>query len=375
MFERVARFFVRRPTQLRTHRAGLSVEPLEGRVVPAIYTAATVPELIAAIDAANLTPEADTINLTAGTTFTLTQDNNNTDGPTGLPVIAGGERLAINGYGSSIVRNTAAAIPAFRLFHVAAGASLTLHDLTLQGGLALGVLTRDSDWSQGGAVYNEGTLALDGVTVANNAAQGAAGGPIGFGGFRGSTDGMGGGVYSNGVLNVTGSTFRNNTAVGGRGVNAVTDRPPVTQGGPVPPSRGGPGATGVGGGLCVTGGTVAMSDSTVSGNTAQGGAGGNGFAITPVKTTAAGDGGDGLGGGLYASGGTLSFHLVSVSENSAAGGAGGNSGGKAGKGTGGGLYFAVNAGAGLDAFTVNHTRNNSAAGHTKNIFGTYVVIP
>ena len=54
-------------------RARLMVELLEERTVPASYTAATAPELIGAITAANQSAEADTITLTPGATFTLKQ--------------------------------------------------------------------------------------------------------------------------------------------------------------------------------------------------------------------------------------------------------------------------------------------------------------
>ena len=47
-------------------RVRLMVEPLEDRAVPASLTAATVPELMGAITAANQSPEADTITLAAG---------------------------------------------------------------------------------------------------------------------------------------------------------------------------------------------------------------------------------------------------------------------------------------------------------------------
>src|SRR5262245_52241135 len=56
-------------------RIRLGVEPLEDRAVPASFTAATVPELIGAITAANQSPEADTITLAPGKTFTLTAVN------------------------------------------------------------------------------------------------------------------------------------------------------------------------------------------------------------------------------------------------------------------------------------------------------------
>src|SRR5262245_38316079 len=145
-------------------RVRLGLEPLECREVPASFTAATVPELIAGINAANATPEADTISLAAGKTFTLTAVNNSTYGDNGLPVITPGEDLTVVGNGATVERSRAKGTPAFRLLNVDVGASLALQGLTLQGGLAVGVPGR------GGAVLSQGTLILDGVTVQNNVA-------------------------------------------------------------------------------------------------------------------------------------------------------------------------------------------------------------
>ena len=79
-----------RPARGKPVRPRLSFEVLEDRTVPANFTAGSVSELIAAMDAANLTAEADTITLVAGKTFTLTAVNNTAHGPTGLPVDRGG---------------------------------------------------------------------------------------------------------------------------------------------------------------------------------------------------------------------------------------------------------------------------------------------
>src|SRR5262249_30492249 len=156
-----------RPPAPRRRGLRLPLEQLEDRTVPSAYTAASVTDLIADINAANLTPEADTITLVAGKTFTLTAVNNTTDEATGLPVIAASEDLTIIGNGDILERSTAVGTWAFRLFDVAVGASLTLRNLTLQGGrLALG---------SGGAVFNQGTLILDGVTLQNNGAYNGGG--------------------------------------------------------------------------------------------------------------------------------------------------------------------------------------------------------
>src|SRR5262249_30144606 len=121
------------------------LEALEDRCVPTSYTAASTSELIAAINAANMAGGTNTIALAHSVTntpitFHLTAVNNTTNGANGLPVIAAkkGGSLTIVGNGDTIERSTAAGTPAFRLFDVASGSSLTLQNLTLQYGLAQG---------------------------------------------------------------------------------------------------------------------------------------------------------------------------------------------------------------------------------------------
>src|SRR5262245_19160528 len=101
----------------------IAVEPLEGRTLFASYNAAKVSELIASINAANQSPESDTITLDAGTqAFRLPAPDHD---DTGLPLIAaGGGGLTIIGDGNSIMRSDLPGTPAFRIFDVAAGASL-----------------------------------------------------------------------------------------------------------------------------------------------------------------------------------------------------------------------------------------------------------
>src|SRR5215203_4951628 len=64
-----------------------TLERLEGRTLFASYAAATVAELVAAINTANATGKSDTITLPAGATFLLSAVNNATNGATGLPTI------------------------------------------------------------------------------------------------------------------------------------------------------------------------------------------------------------------------------------------------------------------------------------------------
>jgi hypothetical protein len=258
----------------------LTLERLEDRTLPSSVTASTVTDLIADIKAANLAGGANTITLSPGTKFTLTAVDNTTDGATGLPVIAANDTLTITGNGDTIERSTVAATPAFRLLDVAAGASLTLNNLTLQGGLAFG----DGVSAEGGAIYNQGTLLLNGVTVQNNTAEGYSGIAGGFA--------SGGGIYSNGSMTLQGCTIRNNQAIGGDGRSIL----------------GGPG-NGVGGGVIVAGGTASLFSTTVEQNTAKGGKG--------FRTET----GMGVGGGLVISSlaavGLDAFTVAHVIKNQA----------------------------------------------------------
>jgi hypothetical protein len=363
--------FVRRaldPTLPQGHRAHrratsrrglrLSLEQLEDRTLPSNFTAATVSELIADINAANHAGGSNTITLTAPFTspYVLTAADNSTDGPTGLPVIAANDGLTIVGNGDIIARSTAAGTPAFRLFDVAGGASLTLQSLTLQGGLAFGAGVS----AEGGAVYNQGTLDLNGVTVQNNIAQGSTG--------RNSNqragDGQaaaGGGVFSGGALTLEGDTMvEDNQALGGQG------------GAGRPAENGG---NGLGGGLYVVGGTVSVTSATITANIAQGGQGGHGRNSDSVKfgPGAGGNGGSGLGGGMYVAGGTVTLTSFSLSGNIAQGGRGGRRAhnGSPGLGKGGGLYIDPAAAVCLDAFTQAHVSQNSASTSHPNIRGSW----
>ena len=266
-------------------RPGL--ERLEDRTLPSSYTAATVSDLIADINAANQGGGANTITLAAGTTFTLKRVDNTTDGATGLPVIAAGDQLTLLGNGDTVQRSGASGAPAFRLFDVASGASLTLENLTLQNGLAFGSGTA----ARGRALYNQGSLLLSGVTVQDNIAHGADGvngtNSYPYAGTPGQSA-WGGGIYSNGSLTLeNGSQLLSNQVLGGNGGNPYKSRGP-----------GGDGGDGLGGGLFVFAGTANLTNTTVGSNQAHGGvAGAAGTGITFGGTSA--------GGGIYFSSGTF----------------------------------------------------------------------
>jgi hypothetical protein len=317
-----------RPVPPRCRGLQLRLEQLEDRTVPSSFTAANVSDLIADINAANLAGGSNTITLVAGTTYTLTAVDNNTDGPTGLPVITANDNLAIIGNGDVIERSTATGTPALRLFDVAAGAVLNLTRLTLQGGTAASFgVEAPQNIARGGAVYNVGTLNLDSVTVQGNTAQGRAAEYV-WGSLLPAANAEGGGIYSSGLLTITDCTIQNNAATGGRGADGIfVNGGAPGDSGPTPGTAGG---SAFGGGLCVDAGTVTIRDSTFAGNTAQGGDGGRGYKGQP-----AGKNGQGIGGGLY-------LDAASVD---------------------------------LDSFTVANVKKNHASTTDNNIHGSYVVIP
>ncbi len=175
--------------QLR-RRARPAVEFLEDRLVPSTISVnstadntnfnpatVTVAQVTAAgatvslrdaINAANNSGGSNTIALPAGSTYDLTTADNATDGANGLPVITA-PGVSIWGKGSTIERDTLA--PAFRLFDVSSGASLTLQNLTLSNGLADGTGTA----AEGGAILSSGTLTLNNDIVQDNQASGSRG--------------------------------------------------------------------------------------------------------------------------------------------------------------------------------------------------------
>jgi hypothetical protein len=338
------------------------LEPLEDRTLLSNYTAATVSDLIADINAANVAGGSNTIALIAPSTspYVLTAVNNSTDGPTGLPVIAAGNSLIIEGHGDTIERSSALGTPAFRLFDVASGATLTLHDLTLSGGLEIGAA------AQGGAIFSQGDLTLSHTVVQNNTAQGSTGANGNTSGGPGATGGtaQGGGIYEAGgsLTLAAGTDVSNNQAHGGNGGKGGYDHPipPNSTGKAVPPvSPGGAGGDGSGGGIYQASGSLTLTGgASLSNNLAIGGNGGDGGgSYTQPEyfppASPGGAGGDGSGGGIDQVGGNLTITGgATLDHNQALGGNGGAGfgpvyysnppyspqGGNGGSGAGGGLY-------------------------------------
>jgi hypothetical protein len=385
----------RRDSVSHSKKARLFLEHLEGRALLTNYSAASVSALIADINAANTAGGANTITLTAKTTspYVLTSVNNSTYSgydANGLPVIAGNDNLTIVGKGDTIKRSTASGTPYFRLLDVASGGSLTLENLTLQGGdcWVVGVPPAFG----GGAIYNDGTLVLNGVTVQKNYAEsaesgGSGGGIYSVGGsvtleggtivsFNGAgclgfyyagaySAGWGGGLYAqNSAVTVTNATLDNNYAGAAQGCggglyafnSTVTVTNSTLDNNTVSGALNQPRAAG--GGLYAFGSTVAVTNSTLDNNSTRGvncgfggglyvGSGTATLSNDTVKSNRAA-----FGGGLYADGATVTVTNAALDNNSAFGYSG------YGGGSGGGLYV----GSGTATLSNDTVESNTAKG-------------
>lgn len=144
--------------------------------------------LIRALHEANRGQGRGVIRLADRCIYSLTGVDNQTGGPTGLPVIVG--TVTIEGNNATIRRGVA--LPSFRLFSVAQTGSLTLRRLTIAdgrtsiGNCETGTATR----VDGGGLYNAGSLVLIESVVTNNRTDN---GCVGNGPF---IPGHGGGVFN-----------------------------------------------------------------------------------------------------------------------------------------------------------------------------------
>lgn len=207
---------------------------------------------------------------------------------------------------------------------------------------------------EGGAIYNAGTVTVTGSTFTDDAAGGGKGGIGGYGGNPGFMPSNSSNVASNG-----GSGYSFTTAVapdlnpaggtGGTGGNSGSEG----NGG-----AGGSGGAGAGGAIYDVG-TLAVSGSTFSGDTASGAAGGNGVQPFGGQPARGGDGG--LGGSSQDSNYT---HAESNGSGGGDGGAGGNGGNGGNGGAGGAGGAALGAAIASDSHLTSSSNSFSGDGLT-----------
>ncbi len=204
----------------------------------------------------------------------------------------------------------------------------------------------DGGEGQGGAIFNDAgaTLQVNDCQFGLNSAGGGTGGTGGNAGGSGG-DGVGGAIYSQGSLTVTGSLFDLSSCGGGDG-GAGTGAD----------SYGGSGGEGIGGAILAYGPTN-ISASQLTNNTVTGGTGASGGA-----GGSPGFGGQAGGGGLF-----VLFDVVTdvststFANNSATGGTGSSNGGVA---NGGGIFNAYEAQLTLATSTISGNSATGGAGAT-----------
>jgi hypothetical protein len=299
----------------------------------------TADGLIGAIEEANANgPNPDTIELAAGCTYALTsvyRENMALPtnyaywyGPSGLPAIA--SDITVEGNGATIERSSTDITP-FRLLFVGADPTdpdtfgyaspgpgvLTLRNLTLRGGVARGgdaIVGGGGGAGMGGAIFNQGKVALERVTITNSAAHGGNGGSasgVGPGGGIGSDAGSsanssgggfgggGGGANGGGGYGGFGGGGGNGSSIGFGGFGGGN-------GALMSSSGGGGGGAGMGGAIFNHQGELTLLNSTLSGNTAVGGQAGP-----------AADAGRSFGGAIFNLNGAVRIDYSTIAFNTA----------------------------------------------------------
>jgi hypothetical protein len=281
--------------------------------------------LIAAIKEANANGQTNTIRLAAGT-YTLTEVDNTTEGPNGLPSITSPLTITGAGADTTIIERQASA-RALRLLYVAATGRLTLNEVTLQGGdLGLNILFPPES---GGGILNHGTVALTQCTLAHNTAGRDGGGIANFGTLTlaNSTlvanrvvDNSGGGIYNGGTMTLTNCTLVDNTSNFGSGGGIVNGGTLTLTNCTVARNMASPFL--VRGGGIVNGGMLTLTNSTIVDNTVIGGPGGgiaNSGTLTLTNSTVAynsAPAGGGLSGSATLQNTILALNTDTVSDDS-----------------------------------------------------------
>jgi hypothetical protein len=237
----------------------LLLEPLEGRCLPSTVTNLSDHDPGSLRDAIATTPAGGTVDFQSDLRGTI---------PLTTGELAIGKDLTIAGPGSDVI--TVSGNHQSRVFDITtARNTVTISALTIAGGFAAA--------TYGGAISNIGTLTVNNSIIRDNSATGVGGG-IYSGGIltvsnstiSSNSGGFGGGIDNGGMLTVYCSTFIANSARGGGGgiyneamgiatvSNSILNDNTTFYGG---------------GGIYNWDGTVTVSNSTLTGNSAKDNAG------------------------------------------------------------------------------------------------------
>ncbi len=290
-------------------------------------------------------------------TINLSIVGDNTEGPSDFGITTnitiegptGSNGITLNNVGSQ------------RLFTVSASGSLTLGSLTLSGGMAQGGNGGGPSEGGGGggaglggAIFNQGTLTLLNSTLSGNMAIGGNGGT----GYRYGIGGGGGGLSGNGSAggaggaNGGGNGSKYGGGNGGFGGGGAGGGFPGTSGDGPGGMGGFGGGGGGGGGYSFTSGSGSAFGGGTSGASGLGAGG------------AGGGGGAGLGGAVFNNAGSVTVTNSTFTSDTAQGGTGGSalgSGNSGAAGTGiGGAIFSLNGS--LTLFDSTISGNTAASG-------------
>jgi hypothetical protein len=204
---------------------------------------------------------AGTLSISSSTLSDNQAEGGNNAGVAGLAVGVANQAIGGTGYGGGGGLATGGAIETFGTLPAGIVALLiTQTAISKNVALAGGDSSAPSAAAAiGGGIYNTAVgLAVSGSMLSGNEATGAASSSP----FRGgSADG--GGIYNGGgVVTISASAITGNSATGGAGISS-------------PMAQGGVGGNAVGGGVCTIAGDVTLDHTPVAGNTAAGGGGGN----------------------------------------------------------------------------------------------------
>ena len=282
------------------------------------------PTLRGAINAAGLRDVIQFSSAIDGSTILLSQSTNAQTGTEFGPsafFITGGKTLTIDGETGlthGITISGAGTTGLFRLFDVDPSSSLTLQGLTLENGLAHGGQSEVGGGSlgAGGAIFNQGSVTISQCTFIGNRAQGGTslqGTGLGGGGVGSDSANYDGGGPNGGL---SGGNANGGFGGGGAGITGVGGAGGFGGGGGSSSGAGGNGGFGGGGGL------------GNSGTQGQGGFGGGNAAAgpAPAGTLFSGGGGAGMGGAIFNDAGTLVITNSTFTANTAAGGGSGMGG-------------------------------------------------
>jgi CSLREA domain-containing protein len=235
---------------------------------------------------------ADTIGLPTGTYSLAT----GTATAAGVSAFVVGTPITILGNGATLMRDPVT--NNLRFFEVTAAGVLSLGNLTLSNGWAIGAAGAagaPGGPGRGGAIHNRGMLTLTAVGLSGNRARGGVGSPSPSSvGSRGAPGGMaqGGAIYNAGTLLLGTVTATGNSVEGGRGGPASNL---FTLGGPGGPAQGGALYH-----LAAPASTLTVTDGGFTANRAVGGATGTSSVLADAGDAA----GEAYGGAIHAEGDT-----------------------------------------------------------------------